>query len=288
MVPTTIGGYRLLKEIARGAFSRVFMVQDHSARRRLALKLLEDARDKVRRCGLKREYRLLMDFEHPGLPQVYSIASHTDGRLYTVMQLLPGQNLRVLLRHRRDWVLQAFPVIVRTVASALSFIHSQGVVHCDVKPENVVVGPGGRSYLVDFAGARWRRDWLRFWERVPKEASPSYISPEQIRGKRPGFASDVYSFGSMVFEVLAGRAPFTGTSLKALYGAHLTQSAPPLDKFVGGHHPLLSKVVAQALQKKPGRRPRDIGTWAYQVARILEQEAAPQPAQGVRYGTGSG
>ena len=74
MVPTAVGGYRILKEIARGAFSRVFMAQDPRARKRLALKLLEDARDKVRRCGLKREYRLLKGFDHPGLPKVYRIA----------------------------------------------------------------------------------------------------------------------------------------------------------------------------------------------------------------------
>jgi serine/threonine protein kinase len=264
------------------------MAQDPRARKRLALKLLEDVRDKVRRCGLKREYRLLKRFDHPGLPNVYRLAKHADGRLFTVMQLLPGQNLRILLRHRRDWVLKALPILIKTIASSLAYIHSKGVVHCDVKPENIVVGPGGRAYLVDFAGARWRRDWLRFWERIPKEASPSYITPEQILGKRPVPASDVYSFGVMVFEILAGRAPFTGTSLKALYSAHLKTPPPPLDRFLSGHHPLITRTVAQALEKKPRRRPRDVATWAYQIARLLDEEAQEGITVGARYGAAEG
>jgi serine/threonine protein kinase len=281
----TLDGHRLISEIARGAFSRVFRALDPDGAE-VALKLLEDANDKVRVSGLKREYRFLSRLEHPGLPRVGALGKLADGRLYEVMNLLPGDNLRNLLRRKRDWVLSVFPATIKCIGAALGEIHARGIVHCDVKPENVVVGPDGRGYLVDFASARSKSDWYRFWERIPKEASPSYISPEQILGADVTRASDMYSLGIMTFEVLAGRTPFTGMSVKALYDAHLHKPAPLLESVAPSAGKELTRLMASALDKEAERRPVDVAQWCFQVAKCVERLKVPSGARHVQSAAG--
>lgn len=266
----SIDGHRLVSEIARGAFSKVYRALDSDGRE-VALKLLEDGSDTVRVSGLRREYRFLKGLEHPNLPAVHALGTLGDGRLYEVMDLLPGDNLRNLLRRKRDWVLSVFPVTLKCIGSAVTMIHSQGLVHCDIKPENVVVGPDGRGYLVDFASTHSRSDWYRFWERIPNEASPSYISPEQVRGEKATAASDIYSLGILTFEVLAGRPVFTGMSVKALYEAHVHRPAPSLETLVPGINRDLAKLVAAALEKDPAKRPVEVNQWCFRVAGSIER-----------------
>ena len=259
-----------MSEIARGAFSKVFRALEPDGKE-VAVKVLEDGHDIVRVTGLRREYRFLKGLAHPYLPAVYFLGTLDDGRLYEVMKLLPGDNLRNLLRRKRDWVLSIFPVTLKCIGAAVATIHSQGLVHCDIKPENVVVGPDGKGYLVDFASTHSCSDWYRFWERIPNEASPSYISPEQVRGEKPTAASDVYSLGILTFEVLAGRPAFTGMSVKALYEAHIRRPAPSLETLVPGINRELAKLVAMALDKDPARRPVDVNQWCFRVAGSIER-----------------
>ncbi|MBN1807628.1 MAG: serine/threonine protein kinase [Planctomycetes bacterium] len=272
MATTSIGGHRLVAELARGAFSRVFRARS-PAGKEVAIKLLEDSTDAVRVSGIKREFRHLKALRHRALPQMHSIGQLKDGRPFEIMQLLPGDNLRNLLRHRREWVLGVFARTIKCIGSVLSAMHSAGLIHCDIKPENVVVGPDGNGYLVDFASARSRHDWYRFWEKVPNEASPSYISPEQVRGGTPSPASDIYSLGVLTHEVLAGRPPFTGMSVKALYEAHLRRPAPLLSTLVPSVPRELALLVSQALAKAPADRPVGAEQWAFRVAGSVERHA---------------
>ena len=270
MALATIDGHRLVALIARGAFSRVFRSLTPSGQD-AAFKLLEDGNDKVRISGIKREYRFLSMLDHPGIPSAYTIGRLPDGRMYEVMQLLPGDNIRNLLRRKRNWVLGVLPTLLKTTGAALAAVHEKSLVHCDVKPENIVVGPDGRGYLVDFASTHGPGDWYRFWEKIPQEASPSYISPEQVAGGKPTRASDAYALGVIVFEILAGRPPFTGMSVKALYEAHLKRPAPSLETLVPGVSRDLAKLAALPLEKSPSRRPVSVHQWCHGVAGCVER-----------------
>jgi serine/threonine-protein kinase len=212
--PERVGPYRVVREIGRGGMGRVFLAEQEGAefRRAVALKILDrpaPGEEAVRR--FRDEARILAGLEHPGIARFYDAGRAEDGTWFLALEYVEGEDLLAFAR-RRGLGLRARVELFLEVIDAVDFAHRRLVVHRDLKPANVLVGADGRVRLLDFGiskivdpeasgGADETRTALRAF-------TPAYASPEQLRGERPTVATDVYSLGVVLYEMLAGRRPF--------------------------------------------------------------------------------
>jgi hypothetical protein len=211
--PERIGPYRILREIGRGGMGRVFLAEQEGAdfRRTVALKIIDrpaDAEEAVRR--FRDEVRILAGLEHPGIARFYDAGRAEDGSFFLALEYVEGEDLLAFVR-RGGLDLRARVELFLQVLDAVDFAHRRLIVHRDLKPANVMVGADGRVKLLDFGISKildpdaddslaTRTALLAF--------TPAYASPEQLRGERATVATDVYSLGVMLYEILAGRRPF--------------------------------------------------------------------------------
>ncbi|HEV8629373.1 MAG TPA: protein kinase [Thermoanaerobaculia bacterium] len=213
-VPEQVGPYRILREIGRGGMGRVFLAEQQEAefRRTVALKTLD--RPAAAGEGMRRfrdEVRILAGLEHPGIARLYDAGRAEDGTSFLALEYVKGEDLLAFVR-QRSLDLRARVELFLEVLEAVDFAHRHLVVHRDLKPGNVLVGADGRVKLLDFGISKIVDP------EAPQEAAetrtelraltPAYASPEQLRGERVTIASDVYSLGVVLYEVLAGRRPF--------------------------------------------------------------------------------
>ena len=249
-----IGKYRCSYKLAVGGTATVWRVfnerQDDFVLKHLFLKY---AKDRNIRSSFDNEYRFGRTFVHPNLIRVLDRGVH-DGSPFIVMEYFRAGTLRKLLvEAKRSVVVALAAKITVGVAEALQYVHERGIVHRDVKPENILVTENGDVRLIDFASAiAGAAKWLPFARRAV--GSPSYVAPEQLRRRRATPACDVYSLGCVVFEMFAGRPPFVGRSLDEVVSMQLRSTAPPLTQFNQGITPEFNRFVAAMLAKRPEER----------------------------------
>ncbi|HTQ67897.1 MAG TPA: protein kinase [Solirubrobacteraceae bacterium] len=247
------GRYELRGVIGEGSFGRVYRGHDRRLARPVAVKVIKPwwAEDGASIERFQHEARLLARVNDPGIVQIYDFG-HTPTGPYYVAELVEGESLEERLRGGPVPVAEAVR-IAEQLCAALGSAHAEGVVHCDVKPANVLLDQRGRVKVGDFGVAR-------FGETTSDESSalfggtPRYMSPEQARGRRLTPASDVYSAGVVLYEMLAGKPPFQAGSAVELGISHLQEAPPELPATVP---PALREVVAVAMAKRPGERYRD-------------------------------
>ncbi|HVR86009.1 MAG TPA: serine/threonine-protein kinase, partial [Planctomycetota bacterium] len=206
----SIQGYLVIEKIKEGSVGPVWRVVD-SRRQVFAIKQMSPDNaadpDKVKRFD--KEASLTQKLAHPGILKVYERLD-TDPPSFR-MEYFESENLKFALWNRSERILKHEFRILRQVAEALDFVHGQGVVHKDLKPENVLLNARGEARLIDFSLAQTKMDrLLQFSKRV--EGTPLYMAPEQIRGERCDPRADVYSFGVLTYELLTRRPPFLGTT----------------------------------------------------------------------------
>ena len=205
-----------------------------------------------------REGQALAGLHHKGIVGVENFGTLPDGRQYMVMEVLEGESLEALLAREGPLAPKRALPLMDEVLDALGAAHGAGVVHRDLKPSNVfLVQPrGGSSYvkLVDFGLAKVGVVAAGAKASVVA-GTPQYISPEQAQGLAATARSDLYCLGGMLFELLTGRVPFEGRSWAELVSAQLRQEAPRLSSLLEGVPPALDALVAELLQKDPGKRP---------------------------------
>jgi serine/threonine protein kinase len=237
---TRIAHHRLLTELGRGGMGVVWLARDEALDRMVAVKLLHASTSLQRaRERLLREARGLARVVHPNVVQVYEVGSHR-GSLYVAMQYVPGQTLRAWLRERRPSASETLALLV-DIARGLAAIHAAGLVHRDVKPDNVMVGDDGRARVLDFGLVRSVSPGLDMLDRlVPQGSSgdadplaakltrtgaiigtPAYMALEQLAGDVVDARSDQFGFCVLAFEALHGERPFAGDDLDTL-AANLT------------------------------------------------------------------
>ena len=197
--------YRLLERIDEGGAGEVWRARDERLQRDVAVKILGEAADEAFRARFTDEARRAAVVAHPNVVTVFDEGQ--DGPdAYMVMEYVRGRTLRDLVEERGALGTVEAARIVAQVADALDAAHAAGVIHCDVKPANVILDERGIAKLTDFGIARAARG--------PAEheliATPRYIAPERIEGKAPTSASDVYGLGLVAYELIAGRPPFDG------------------------------------------------------------------------------
>lgn len=271
-IPPQLGDYRVLARVARGGMCAVHLGEHAVTGARVALKVLDQRwwghKDIVDRMLGEREVSRRSN--HQGLVRIIDGAVSDDGVPYLVMELIDGEALGTLIE-RGTMELGAVAAIGAQIADAVAAMHDAGIVHCDLKPENVMVmysvGIAGwpRSKVLDFGVARFGA----LVEHVEIAGTPCYMSPEQWRGHAEA-RSDVYGLGCMLYELLTGNVPFEG-SLSHMMHEH-TYTLPVTPARLASVPAAFDRLVMRMLSKEPGMRPRMVD-----VARQLTDLAYALP-----------
>ncbi|MCX4848903.1 serine/threonine-protein kinase [Streptomyces sp. NBC_00893] len=257
----SLGRYEFTRELGRGGMGVVWAARDRElGGREVALKLLaaggRGSGPSTLERRFLREARLTARLSHPGIPVVYDHGSH-DGELYLVMELVPGRALDAVLKEEGALAVERAAGIAESVAGVLAHAHGQGVVHRDLKPSNLMVTPAGGIKVLDFGVAAAldpRPGETRFTASNATPGTVVYMAPEQAVGKTVP-ASDLYSLGCVLYELLAGDPPFTDGSVFMLYHQHANEPVPSLSARRSGIPAGLRALVSGLLEKKPENRP---------------------------------
>lgn len=258
--------YQLLERIGTGGMADVFRARDLMLERSVAIKILHEtySDDQSFQDRFKQEARAAANLSHPNIVTVHDFG-FDHGQLFIVMEHIPGKDLKTILRQRgRYSVEEAIPLMVQACAG-IGYAHRAGLVHCDIKPHNMIVTPDGRLKVTDFGIARALSTILPDERADVVWGSPQYFSPEQAVGEAPSPASDVYSLGVVLYEVLTGALPFTAPSSEELARMHLEENPIPPSEYIPEIPTALEEIVMKVLSKEPAARYRT----ADQLGRVL-------------------
>jgi serine/threonine protein kinase len=272
--------YQLLEQLGSGGMSNVFRARDLMLERSVAIKVLHEeySNDSSFQQRFRQEARAAANLSHPNIVTVHDFGLD-HGQLFIVMEYIPGKDLKTLLRQRgRFPVEEAIPLMVQACAG-IGYAHRAGLVHCDIKPHNMIVTPDARLKVMDFGIARALSTIMPDERADVVWGSPQYFSPEQAAGEAPSPASDVYSLGIVLYEVLTGALPFVAPTPEELARMHLQASPIPPSEYVPDIPSALEEIVLKVLAKEPSARYRT----ADQLGRVLlrfgtQRDTPPAPS----------
>jgi hypothetical protein len=283
-LPPTFGRYRIERILGQGGMGAVYLAHDTQLDRAVALKVPRF--DKIDPQGIERFYRearIAATFHHPNLCPVYDVGQ-IDGNHYLTMPYLQGEPLSVLLQRRGRLPAELAALLGARVGRALEVAHQAGVLHRDLKPANIMVLPNEEPVVMDFGLARRERatdPQLSISGFIVGTAA--YMPPEQIGGSPDdlGPACDIYSLGAVLYQMLAGRAPFVG-SVENILRQTQTTPPPPLRSLVPDIDPNLEAICLRALAKDPAKRFSSAAAFAAELELWLQKQtdterSAPVP-----------
>jgi serine/threonine-protein kinase len=250
-----LGNYDIIEEIGRGGMAVVYRAYQRSLNRHVAVKVLAPQlsfdQEFVER--FQREARAAAKLQHPNIVVIHDVA-HEQGIYYLVMELLEGCTLKHLIEDRGSLPPERAARIVEQVASALDYAHQQGFVHRDIKPANIFVGQDDRTTLADFGIAKAASETQHLTRTGMLIGTPEYMSPEQAEGGSVDYRTDLYSLGVVLYQMLAGRAPFQSTTPHAILHAVIYDPPPPLRQLRPNLSLAVESVVMRSIAKKPAQR----------------------------------
>src|SRR5512139_1211283 len=272
------GRYRIEARVARGGMATVYLSRDIKLDRVIALKVMHAGLDQdddfVRR--FIDEAKSAAALSHPNVVAVYD--QGTDGQyVYLAMEYVPGRTLRDLLTEQGRLAPRQALEVIQPVLAALGAAHRTGLVHRDVKPENVLLTDQGQIKVADFGLARAETD-SGHTKTGLIIGTVGYLAPEQVVSGHADVRSDVYAAGIMLFELLTGRQPHQGESPLAVAYKHVNEVVPLPSSVVPGIPPQLDALVAAATAHDPARRPADAGQFLAAVSAALPGLAQGQGA----------
>ena len=275
-----IAHYRVQEKIGAGGMGEVYRAQDTRLCREVALKVLPQvfARDAERMARLEREAKVLASLNHPNIAAIYGL-EESNGDRALVMELVEGPTFAERISHGRLPLEEAL-ALAKQVADGLEYAHERGIIHRDLKPSNVKVTPEGQVKLLDFGLAKAMEGEATEGELQNSPTlsaaatrtgvllgTAAYMSPEQARGKRVDRRADIWAFGCMLYEMLTGRAAFSGETTSDIL-ASVIRAEPDWSSLPGPVPPRIQELLRRCLQKDAKQRLRDIGD-----ARIIIDEA---------------
>lgn len=280
-----VGGYRRVSIIQVGQNSEVWEVtQVGGGQKRFCLKLLlpDKSKDLLHRRSMRREARIALPLQHPRIIQTLKYGTDRRGP-HIVMEYFVSQNLK--LRKMRGQFEEIIKPHLRKIldqtAQAIAYLHDKRWVHRDVKPDNVLANAQGDVRLIDFALMVRPTGFLSRWlgRRKKTAGTRSYMSPEQIRGQALDHRADIYSFGVMVYELVADQLPFVGTTGAELLHRHLFDPVPKIDTR-RGVSPQFEELIGKMLVKDSQRRLGSLHEFLSQMRRIkiFVDEKEPEPS----------
>jgi serine/threonine protein kinase len=280
---TEVGGYRVEGLLGRGGMGIVYEATQHSLGRRVALKLLaaELSLDQSFRRRFQREGRLQAGLDHAHIVPIYEAGELEDHGLFIAMRLVRGATLKQLVR-AGELDGERLVTILRPVADALDTAHEAGLVHRDIKPQNILVGRRDHAYLADFGLTRAPGD-TAFTKTGQFVGTLDYIAPEQIRGEQPTPASDLYSFAAVAYECLTGSVPFPRPNEASVLFAHMSDPPPRPSERAPGLPSAVDDVIATGMGKTAAERQVSVVAFVQDLQSVLGADLAalrlgpPQP-----------
>lgn len=295
MIGQALGHYRIEAKLGEGGMGVVYRAFDSHLERPVAIKVLRtDANTSPeRRRRFQQEAKAASALNHPNIVHIYDIGS-SGGTDYIAMEFVDGKTLDRMIG-KSGLALKDTLKYATQVADALARAHSAGIVHRDLKPANIIVGEGGRVKLLDFGLAKLTAmnvpaDFdseagtatMTAREDVQTEegtivGTVAYMSPEQAEGKKVDARSDIFSFGTVLYEMVTGRRPFTGANKISTLSAILHQEPPPLAEVAPDLPAELDKLIARCLRKDPDRRAQNAGDLKLALEELRDDSASGTP-----------
>lgn len=289
LIGETFGKYRLTADIGRGGMAQVYLAEHVLIGGQFAVKVL-DSRDNEMVKRFYSEARATAAIKHPGIIEIFDFGQHVDGSVYLVMEFLQGETLHGCLSRTRRLPVDRALGIVRQMAAALSVAHRAGVIHRDLKPDNLFLVPDGevvggqRVKILDFgiakllgAGPVQDRTETRNGMII---GTPDYMSPEQCRGRRDiDHRTDQYSVGCMLFQMLTGQTPFGNVSPDDVFACHVLREPPRPESIEPSIPPVVSGLILRLLAKNRDERFADMDALMQAVEHVSvapPRRAAPR------------
>jgi serine/threonine protein kinase/lipoprotein NlpI len=293
MIEQTISHYRIIKKLGAGGMGEVYLAEDTMLDRKVAIKFLpsESSNDVNANRRLIREAKSAATLDHPNICAIHEV-NEEGGRSFIVMQYVEGETLDCKIKTQTFDLSESLTIGVQ-IADAIAEAHTHGIIHRDIKPQNIMITARGQAKVMDFGLAKEVR------ETTPLESDAEtlglltapgmivgtvpYMSPEQVRGEGADARSDIFSFGTLLYEMLSGRRPFTAENSASTISAILTREPQPLARYAADVPMELERIVRKCLEKNRERR--------YQTMRdlVIDLENVRRDLENVRreYGRGA-
>jgi Tol biopolymer transport system component len=288
MPPAVISHYRILEKLGAGGMGEVYLAEDTALGRRVALKILPDehTRDPERLARFQREAKAASALNHPNILTIHEVGE-ADGRHFISTELVEGQTLGALLRSRGTLAVGETLNVASQIASALAAAHGAGIVHRDLKPENLMLRDDGWVKVLDFGLAKLTESEVSPEAESGALTAPlrartetgvvlgtaQYMSPEQAAGRKVDARSDIFSLGSVLYEMVTGKRAFARGTVMETVSAIIEREPEPLPARVP---PELSKLILRCLRKEPERRFQTMADLKVALEDLREESAAPR------------
>lgn len=282
-----IGPYQILTQLGRGGMGEVYLAEDTRLGRRVALKFLSAklVDDNWAKRQLVKEAQSAAMLDHPNICAIHGI-EEAEGYSFIAMQYAEGDTLATLIRKQLPDIPQAVSLAVQ-IAGAVAEAHAHGIIHRDIKPQNIVVTPAGQVKMLDFGLAKiiqlkhdagpLAEDTSQLSNSGLVVGTVTYMSPEQLRAERLDFRSDIFSIGAVLYETVCGKKPFARDSKAEVISAILTSRPAPLTREAGDIPPELSRIIFKCLEKHKEQRYQSASELIYELSRLQEGSAPPLP-----------
>ncbi len=259
--------FQISGHIAQGGMSDIYRAYDLLTGKDVVLKVPDRMMigDPAQYERFQRELEVMETLHHPAIQKGLGSGRYNNTP-YLVTELITGESMRDLIKRAAPISPDDAIALTRKIAEGVAYCHDNGIIHRDLKPENILITESGQPVIMDFGLALTKNSFRVTYSNLSGAAgTPDYMAPEQIEGARGDKRTDLYAVGTMLFELLTGRTPFTGDNNLAVMAQHLRGALPRLDKERPGISLQLAAVVARSMQREPNDRHPDLHAFLYDL-----------------------